>query len=99
MGDGPGPTADPLTPLPRPHPKLAVRVINGEAMILTPHDSVLHTLDAVATRIWELMAEHGSEDALVAAIVAEFEVDAATAREDLRELLADMAAKQIVVPG
>ncbi len=96
MGDGP--TAEPLmTPLPRPHPKLAIRVICGEAMILTPHDSVLHTLDPVATRIWELMATTDTEDALVAAIVAEFEVDASTARADLRELVADMRDKKIVV--
>lgn len=86
-----------MTTLPRPHPKLAIRIINGEAMILTPHDSVLHTLNPVATRIWEMMAKSDAEDAVIAAIVAEFEVDAETARADLHELIADMKEKQILV--
>ena len=96
MGDRPGAAAGPVEPLPALNPKIAARVVNGEALILTPHDSVLHTLNPVATRIWELMRDHGTVQAVVDAVVAEFDVDAATAEADLRELLKDLQAKQIL---
>jgi hypothetical protein len=81
------------------NPKIAARVVNGEALILTPHDSVLHTLNPVATRIWELMREHGTVQAVVAAIVAEYDVAPETAEADLQELLADLREKKILAEG
>lgn len=95
MGDRTGPNA--LEPLPVRNPKVAARVINGEAMILTPHDSVLHTLNAVATRIWELLPERPDQDAMVDALVAEYDVDRDTAAADIQELMASLLERQIVV--
>lgn len=96
MGDRPGPAADPLEVLPLPHPKVAVRVIHGEAMILTAHDSVLHTLNPVATRIWELLPEHRQFSTMVGALVAEFLVEPEVAEADLRELVTELLEKQIL---
>lgn len=97
MGDRPGAAAGPVEPLPVLNPKIAARVVNGEALILTPHDSVLHTLNPVATRIWELMRTQATVQAVVAGIVAEYDVTPTAAEADLRELLADLKEKQILV--
>lgn len=97
MGDRPAPHAQPVEPLPAPNPKAAARVIQGEAMILTPHDSVLHTLNPVATRVWELLGEHRQLDALVEAIVSEFEVAPETARADVEQLIGELTERQILV--
>lgn len=96
MGDRPVPNAHPLEPLPQRNPKVAARVINGEAMILTPHDSVLHTLNPVATRIWELLPERRTLQELVESLTEEFEVAPETAEQDVRELIAALAEKRIV---
>lgn len=97
MGDHPGATAGMLDePLPELNPKIAARVVNGEALILTPHNAVLHTLNPVATRIWELMREQRTVQGLVTAIVDEYDVAPATAEADIRELLADLKERQIL---
>lgn len=96
MGDRPAPHAEPLT-LPTQNPKAAARVIAGEAMILTPQDSVLHTLNPVATRIWELLAERLTLGELVAALISEFEIDPETAEVDARELVAALVEKGVLV--
>lgn len=97
MGDRPGAAAGPVDPLPTLNPKIAARVVNGEALILTPHDSVLHTLNPVATRIWELMRMNATIQEVVAAVVAEYDVTPETAEADLQELLGDLREKQIVM--
>ena len=95
MGDRPSaPTG--VDPLPEMNPKIAARIVNGEALILTPHDSVLHTLNPVATRIWELMRATSSVQAVVAAICEEFDVAQDIAEADLHELLADLRERQIL---
>ena len=78
------------------NPKVAARVIHGEALILTPHDSVLHTLNPVATRVWELLPTHRTVEAMAQAIAAEYEVDAAQAAEDIEALIAQLLEKQIL---
>jgi hypothetical protein len=94
MGNGPG--TDALAPLPARNPKVAARVINGEAMILTPHDSVLHTLNPVAARIWELLPANPTVGAMVEALTAEYEVTPEHARADLDELVAAMVERGIL---
>ncbi|HEY9723742.1 MAG TPA: PqqD family protein [Oscillatoriaceae cyanobacterium] len=96
MGDRSLSDTQPLEPLPKPHPRVAARVVDGETLILTPADSVLHTLNPVATRIWELLSEHRTLDALVAALTREYDVDRAVAEQDVRNLLTELAEKQIV---
>lgn len=96
MGDRSIPDAQPLEPLPKPHPRIAARVVDGETLILTPTDSVLHTLNPVATRVWQLLGEHRTLLELVDALVQEYDVDRATAEQDVRSLLADLTERQIV---
>ena len=96
MGDRPVPNAHSLEELPARNPKVAARVINGEAMILTPHDSVLHTLNPVATRVWELLPTHRTLAAMAGAIAEEYEVDAETAKADVQELVGQLLEKQIL---
>ena len=96
MGDRSVPHTRPVGELPARNPKVAARVIHGEAMILTPHDSVLHTLNPVATRVWELLPTHRTITAMAGAIAEEYEVDAATAMRDVEELMEHLLEKKIL---
>ena len=96
MGDRPVPDARPLGELPARNPKVAARVIHGEAMILTPHDSVLHTLNPVATRVWELLPTHRTLDAMAQALAEEYDVDPATAKADIEDLASQLVEKMIL---
>jgi len=50
---------------PEQNPKAAWRVYEGEAVIVSPADSTLHTLNAVGTVIWEAADGRTAMDAIV----------------------------------
>jgi coenzyme PQQ synthesis protein D (PqqD) len=67
---------------PEQNPKAAWRVYDGEAVIVSPADSTLHTLNAVGTVIWEAADGRTAMDAIVGRVCDAFEVDRATAARD-----------------
>jgi len=67
---------------PEQNPKAAWRVYDGQAVIVSPEDSTLHTLNAVGTVIWEAADGRTAMDAIVARVCDAFEVDTATAARD-----------------
>ena len=44
------------------------RTIDGEALVITPHDSMLHSLNATATYVWEHASYNAVDRRLVAHI-------------------------------
>ena len=67
---------------PEQNPRAAWRVYEGEAVIVSPADSTLHTLNAVGTVIWEAADGRTAMDAIVGRVCDVFEVDRATAARD-----------------
>jgi hypothetical protein len=63
-------------------PRTAWRVYDGEAVVLSPDDSTLNTLNAVGTLIWELADGKTPVSAIVARICEAFDVDAKQAERD-----------------
>jgi hypothetical protein len=70
--------------------------LEGEAVILSLADGVYYGLDGVGARVWELLREPRAIAELTDAVVAEFEVDAATAERDLLALLGELAERRLV---
>lgn len=73
----------------------------GESVILGMRDGVYYGLDAVATRIWELLGEPRVLSEIAATIAAEFDVSPERAGEDLLAFAAELRAHgliDIVVP-
>jgi len=62
--------------------EVAWRMIDGEAVIITPSDSTMHTLNDVGTRIWELMTGDRSLAEVAELLCAEFDVDKGRAEKD-----------------
>jgi hypothetical protein len=57
-------------------------VYDGEAVIVSPEDSTLHTLNPVGTLIWEAADGRTALDAIVTRVCETFAVDHATAERD-----------------
>jgi hypothetical protein len=70
--------------------------VEGEVVILNLADEVYYGLDPVGARVWGLMSEPRTVAELRDAIVAEYDVDAATAERDLLDLLEEMASRGLV---
>ncbi len=67
---------------PAQNPRAAWRVYEGEAVIVSPEDSTLHTLNPVGTFIWEAADGRTPLGAIVERVCAAFEVDHASAARD-----------------
>jgi hypothetical protein len=67
---------------PEQNPRAAWRVYEGQAVIVSPEDSTLHTLNAVGTLIWEAADGRTALEAIVGRVCETFEVDPTTAARD-----------------
>lgn len=80
-----------------PHPRIAARLIGGRALILDPETEALRRLNDTGSFIWSLITERRHTRAtILAALLAEFEVDHDTAAADLDALLAEFEAERLI---
>lgn len=79
---------------------MAWRRVEGRAVLVHPADGQVRVLNETGTWVWELLdAAPSPLEPLVEALVAEFEVDAPTARADLVAFLEACAARGLVESG
>jgi len=69
---------------------LAYRRIAGEMFVVDAAESALHELNGTAALIWEGLAAGKPAESIAAALTAEFEIDAASARADLDAFTAEL---------
>jgi hypothetical protein len=81
----------------RRDPRLPHQEIQGQAVVVVPSRRELHELDETATFLWSALAKDRSVADLVDALCGEFEIDAGTAETDVREFLASLEKKGLVV--
>ena len=82
--------------LPIQNEKVAFTVIEGEAALVNPEDSLLHWLNPVATRIWELSDGQHSTQEIADILCQEFEVDYETALQDATKMIEAFRAKHLI---
>jgi hypothetical protein len=70
--------------------------VGDEMVILDLDSSLYYALEPVGARIFELLQQPTRLDAVLQAMVAEFEVDAETARADLLALVDTLVAQKLV---
>ena len=64
------------------NPDTPARTIDGEAIVITPHDSTLHTLNDTGTFIWDRADGTRTLEQIAQELLLEFEVDEAELRQD-----------------
>lgn len=79
------------------NPHTAGRIIDGLAFIVTPNDNKLHTLNATATRLWQLAAEELTAEVAADDLCSRFQVERADALRDAHVCLRDLVARRILV--
>lgn len=82
--------------IPIKSPDTAHQIIEGEAVIITPGQMMVHVLNVVGSKIWDLAdGERNIED--IAKILAEeFDVSYETALKDAVEFTGDLTQKEIM---
>ena len=72
------------------------QAVADEAVLLNINDNHYYGLDDVATRMWLLLVESGDAEVVVQQMLAEYEVDEVTLRQDLVALVAEMEQRGLV---
>ena len=75
---------------------VAWREFDGEGIVLDLRASTYLATNPAATLMWQHLERGTTEEALVQAIVADFEVDEARAAEDVRAFLADCRRRELL---
>ncbi|HEX9484988.1 MAG TPA: PqqD family peptide modification chaperone [Gemmatimonadaceae bacterium] len=70
--------------------------VGEEVVILGMHDGVYYGLEHVGSRLWELLRAPRRVSDLVAAITADFDVEADRCEQDLLPLLERLAERRLV---
>jgi hypothetical protein len=67
------------------------QMVDGQVVLLTLSSGRYYRLDEVGSRMWELLDEHPDTHTAFEQLLAEFDVDATTLREDLGALIGKLA--------
>ncbi len=78
------------------HPRTAARVFSGEAIIISPAEHMVRMLNPVGSRIWELADGTRTVEEIAEVLAAEYDVDAAHARQSTQGFVADLVAKALL---
>ena len=81
----------------RQNPDTPARTIDGEAIVITPADSTLHTLNDTATFIWDRADGTRTLQAIADELLEEFDVDAETLRTDALAFVEDAVRRNLLL--
>lgn len=81
------------------NPDTPARTIDGEAVVITPHDSTLHTLNGTATFIWDRADGTRTLGEILAELEGTYEVEVEVARADAALFVAEAVQKGLMLTG
>ena len=73
-----------------------VRNLQGEAILLDLRSETYLGLDEVGARMWHFVTAGDSGEAAIAPLLAEFDVEEAKLRSDLRQFVRDLLERQLL---
>ncbi len=82
--------------IPTHHPRIAARVFSGEAVIITPAENMVRMLNAVGSRVWELVDGTRTVEQIAHALTQEFDVDLPQARTSATAFIDELVAKGLL---
>lgn len=78
------------------NPSSIFRDINGEAVLLTPEDYTVHSLNGLGTRIWQLSQVPMTIDGIVTVLLEEYSVEPEILRTDVSRFIDEMVQKGLM---
>lgn len=81
------------------NPILAWRELDGEIVIISPNNSVLHELNETASFVWKQLDGRRSGAEIATSLAAEYDVKPEDALGDIETLVEELASRQLLVPA
>jgi hypothetical protein len=77
-------------------PDVLLQELNGEAVLLDLKTERYYGLDDIGLRMWQLLDSNGLVQAACARLLQEYEVDETTLKDDLAELIGNLAEAGLI---
>ena len=81
---------------PLQNPQAAWRVYDGEAVIVSPEDSTLHTLNEVGTLVWEAADGRTPVTDIVARVCERYDVETRAAERDVEAFVERLIEQRLI---
>ncbi len=75
---------------PNKHPRTASRLVDGQAVVVLPEDSVVKVLNAVGSRVWDLADGTHTVREIAQTIYEEYDVSHEQAEKEVMEFIREM---------
>jgi len=76
---------------------IASRILDGEAVVVLPLESMVYTFDPVGTRIWELIDGKRKIASIVKQIQNEYEACPEAAEKDTLDFIQELVSKKMII--
>jgi coenzyme PQQ synthesis protein D (PqqD) len=76
-----------------------VATLSDGAVLLNLQTKRYYSLNETGTRIWEMVQQTADEEAIVASLLREYEVEEQMARAEVRRILDELIEAQLIVPA
>jgi hypothetical protein len=76
-----------------------VATLSDGAVLLNLQTKRYYSLNETGTRIWEMVQQTADEEAIVATLLHEYEVEETMARAEVRRILDELIEAQLIVPA
>ena len=70
--------------------------IENDIVIVDPKDRLMHQLNDVGSRVWELLINKQTVSAIINTVTDEYEVDQSNAEDDIIKLLDQMSELKLI---
>lgn len=77
---------------------ISFRIIESEAVILTPENGFLHTLDGTGTFIWQLLDGKNTVEDIIEKLCEEYDVKPEVAKIDVHRFIQDLLSRSLISP-
>lgn len=82
---------------PAPHPQVASRIVEGEALLVLADSGEVTVLNGVGSRIWELVDGSRSVGEIVDTVVAEYDTAREQAEQDVNSFIQELVDNEMLV--
>jgi hypothetical protein len=80
----------------RKNPNAAYRIFDGQATVVLPNRSEVNVLNEIGSTVWERIDGARTVGQIIEAVLAEYEVGAETARQDILAFIDDLHEHEMV---
>ena len=77
-------------------PDVLYEVLDDEVVLLNLETERYYILDAVGTRMWQLLIEHHDPEVVVQQLLEEYDASEASLRTDLAELIEQLLERKLI---